>query len=1024
MKKKFNWTYVSVVYSDTEYGNNGYDLLTTAAARYNICLSSPQAINVERFRQIDYDNLITTLMHKINARVVIVYTDPHVARKIMKAAKRRLNKNGGRLDRFIWIASDAWCCRDFVVHGLEPVVEGTISVTPLHYPLGGFADYFRSLRPDFPAERNRLNPWFREFWERHFRCKLMIDESLDNMNIDSGTTTLSTDSESESKESPDMAYCNQSLKLDVTEHQHYQHLQQSPSLHFVRDAFYSFAMTLNHIHQNVCNGTAGLCDEMKELIISGEYMIEQLKKVQFRDEGGRLFRFQNNGDAPPRYTIVNFQRLSNGSYQWRPVGNYIINENDNKVRLKLEMKLLQFKHDMHRFPKSFCSEPCTKGQAKLQLEGDTCCWLCTNCSQYQYLLDEFHCEECPLGTIPDVNKTKCHLVPTIYLSWTEWWTISAIIFAITGMLATISTWIVFFCYAETPIIKASGRELSNLHLSGIFLSFAATFVILAKPTPLTCGLTRFFLGFCYTICYAAIVTKTNRISRIFTHRSCQKPKFTSPQSQLVITFLLISVQILINIFWFFHTPPDIKLVYSNREIAWLICSRSDHLSYLISLIYPFILIGFCTVYAFKTRKCPEGFNEARYITFTNYTTCVVWFAFLPLYVMLSTTTPLRAITLSSLLSVSGAVQLCCLFVPKMYIALLKPEKNTRETVMCGGHRSLVFNMPVAHHRHHHHHHHHNHNHNHHHRSNSHEMPKQRYHSSRPSTASTDGQIITAMINETIDHDKNNNNIDINTNVANGNSIKNSTNTSKMMMMASNDETSTIMTINNIDCNGSANFNDKQVIMIEPYSISSDIDTTTTALTAISMKSMNITIPKNNDNHSLRLNDSRLKRGSIASMPDKLSISEEKNDCEAGNNENSIIYENQISIPNEKHFTQRSQSACAAIITNGKAKNEFHSSLSSSLSSTTSSTSNSSSNQSNSSSMSLIVSPSSIQSPLNNDLITIKKHNTKAVLKHAHKCWPSIHLDDNLSSPTSTINDSTNNSHTQTTIVDDTMMNND
>lgn len=331
------------------------------------------------------------------------------------------------------------------------------------------------------------------------------------------------------------------------------------------------------------------------------------------------------------------------------------------------MELLQFKHDMNRFPESFCSEPCSKGQAKLQLEGDTCCWLCTNCSQYQYLLDEFHCEECPLGTLPDVNKTKCHLVPTIYLSWTEWWTISSIIFAIAGMLATIGTWIVFFYYAETPIMKASGRELSNLHLAGIFLSFAVTFVILAKPTPLTCGLTRFFLGFCYTICYAAIVTKTNRISRIFTHRSCQRPKFTSPQSQLVITSLLISVQILINIFWFFHTPPDTKLVYSNREIALLICSGSDHLNYLISLIYPFILIGFCTVYAFKTRKCPEGFNEARYITFTNYTTCVVWFAFLPLYVMLSITTPLRAITLSSLLSVSGAVQLCCLFVPKVNI---------------------------------------------------------------------------------------------------------------------------------------------------------------------------------------------------------------------------------------------------------------------------------------------------------------------------------------------------------------------
>jgi len=59
---------VSVVYSDTEYGNNGYDLLSSAAAKHNICISSPQAIDVERFDEQDYDNLITTLLHKINAR--------------------------------------------------------------------------------------------------------------------------------------------------------------------------------------------------------------------------------------------------------------------------------------------------------------------------------------------------------------------------------------------------------------------------------------------------------------------------------------------------------------------------------------------------------------------------------------------------------------------------------------------------------------------------------------------------------------------------------------------------------------------------------------------------------------------------------------------------------------------------------------------------------------------------------------------------------------------------------------------
>ena len=94
-----------------------------------------------------------------------------------------------------------------------------------------------------------------------------------------------------------------------------------------------------------------------------------------------------------------------------------------------------------------------------------------------------------------------------------------------------------------------------------------------------------------------------------------------------------------------------------------------------------LIPGFCTVYAFKTRKCPDGFNEARYLTFTNYTTCVVWLAFLPLFV-LSTNNAIRAVTLSFLLNLSGTVQIFCLFVPKVYIALFKPSKNTKESIMC------------------------------------------------------------------------------------------------------------------------------------------------------------------------------------------------------------------------------------------------------------------------------------------------------------------------------------------------------
>lgn len=51
----------------------------------------------------------------------------------------------------------------------------------------------------------------------------------------------------------------------------------------------------------------------------------------------------------------------------------------------------------------------------------------------------------------------------------------------------------------------------------------------------------------------------------------------------------------------------------------------------MSLLYNMVLIILCTVYAFKTRKIPENFNEAKYIAFTMYSTCIVWLAFVPIY---------------------------------------------------------------------------------------------------------------------------------------------------------------------------------------------------------------------------------------------------------------------------------------------------------------------------------------------------------------------------------------------------------
>lgn len=82
--------------------------------------------------------------------------------------------------------------------------------------------------------------------------------------------------------------------------------------------------------------------------------------------------------------------------------------------------------------------------------------------------------------------------------------------------------------------------------------------------------------------------------------------------------------------WLLIERPGTKEVHPQPLTAVLTCGVSN-LSLVLSLLYNMLLIILCTFYAFKTRKIPENFNEAKYIGFTMYSTCIVWLAFVAIY---------------------------------------------------------------------------------------------------------------------------------------------------------------------------------------------------------------------------------------------------------------------------------------------------------------------------------------------------------------------------------------------------------
>jgi len=187
-------------------------------------------------------------------------------------------------------------------------------------------------------------------------------------------------------------------------------------------------------------------------------------------------------------------------------------------------------------PLSQCSLPCDVGYIKRVQQGDTCCWVCTPCDPSSYVEDEYTCRACPGGWWPTKDRRGCLRLTQQYMRWDSPFAIVPAVLAVVGIAATCVVVVAFFRNFDTPVVKASGRELSFMLFAGFIICYLQTFVILAKPGPISCGLQRFGVGVGFAVTYAALLTKTNRISRIFdgARHSAKRPPFVSPRSQVII----------------------------------------------------------------------------------------------------------------------------------------------------------------------------------------------------------------------------------------------------------------------------------------------------------------------------------------------------------------------------------------------------------------------------------------------------------------------------------------------------------
>ncbi|XP_044131076.1 vomeronasal type-2 receptor 26-like, partial [Bufo gargarizans] len=400
--------------------------------------------------------------------------------------------------------------------------------------------------------------------------------------------------------------------------------------------------------------------------------------------GNRVF--YENGDFITQYSIVNWLSLQNGSLVLKYVGSTKTVQNLLTFNIKVE-KII-WKNSINKIPRSQCSENCLPGTWKvLKSRIYSCCYDCVQCSsgEISNATDSQNCKKCSDLDWPNERKDRC--VPKLqdFLSYTDD-TIVLVVSLVSTLLSflTFMILITFILHQDTAIVKANNRNLSFLLLVSIMLSFLCVFLFLGHPVDLTCMLRQVSFGILFSVAVSCVLSKTIMVCiafRAMKPGSSWKRWIGSKWSNSLVLFCS-SIQVMICLVWLTLAPPFPELdTHSNQEKIIVQCNEGSVIGFYSVVGYMGVLAIISFIMAFLARTLPDSFNEAKYITFSMLVFCSVWIAMIPAY--LSTKGKyMVAVEIFAILTSSAGV-LGCIFFPKCYIIMWRPELNTRSHLLEG-----------------------------------------------------------------------------------------------------------------------------------------------------------------------------------------------------------------------------------------------------------------------------------------------------------------------------------------------------
>ncbi|XP_069569060.1 extracellular calcium-sensing receptor-like [Brachyistius frenatus] len=641
--KHFGWTWVGAIRTNDDYGNNGMVTFTETAEQLGICLE----YSVSFFRTDPSDKIkkIIDIIKASTSKVIVAFLS-HMDMDVLIHEFSHHNLTG-----YQWVGSEGWIFdSQTAAMDRHHILDGAIGLSIPKAHVRGLRAFMINVKP----LNSSNNEMFTEFWETLFNCKFK-----------------------QSKSPADK-------QTDCTGHEDLTGVQNSftdmslmPIFNNVYKGVYAVAHALHSILS--CNKTCNNRVQLDPFTI-----LQHIKSVHFQTKEGDEVYFNENGDPAAKYEIINWQPGTNDLVDFVTVGLHDASLPADK-QLNLQNKSLIWAQKSQQVPVSVCSEKCPPGTRKVLQKGKpVCCYDCIPCAEGEIsnTTDSITCVRCLPEFWSNKRRDACIKKEAVFLSYEEIMGALLTAASLFGTCMTVVVAFIFFRYRKTPIVRANNCELSFLLLFSLTLCFLCSLTFIGRPSEWSCMLRHTAFGITFVLCLSCVLGKTMVVLMAFRASlpGSNVMKWFGPTQQRLSVLAFTLTQVVICILWLTISPPfPFKNFKEFKDKIIFECALGSAVGFWAVLGYIGLLALLCFILAFLARKLPDNFNEAKFITFSMLIFCAVWITFIPAYVSSPGKFSVAVEIFAILASTFGL--LICIFIPKCYIILMKPEKNTKKNMM-------------------------------------------------------------------------------------------------------------------------------------------------------------------------------------------------------------------------------------------------------------------------------------------------------------------------------------------------------